>query len=153
MTTNPTNPLDRIRGLNPADMTDEELGVAVEMIAELVKIHDGQYPYWESPSFIILSNGAVVLKSGKISPALSYDALLPIVREWVGRSPDRMIALSLGLDRALMNSLLESVQDMRRDCTDWRFDETLATSWCLLQLTPRQLAEAFVTAAREVGDG
>jgi hypothetical protein len=142
MSDNP-NPLDRIRALAPADMTDDELGVAVLLAAGQVPKQSTSVKTFDllwcsaDPAegyFAILRSGGNIHNFAERHPALSYDALLPIVREWREKDPTQRY---------------------------WQFFEALDTmlNWprggsdgmMLLASTPRQLAEAFVTAAREVG--
>lgn len=127
--TQSTNPLDRIRSLTPADMTDDELGVAVN---------------YEAGLSISYSPG----KTHSPNPALSYDALLPIVRKWVGSNRPRCNQLLQRLCALLAGSNDDALED-------WPFatniDGLEHGFMALLSATPRQLAEAFVTAAREVG--
>lgn len=153
--TNP-NPLDRIRTLAPADMTDDELGVAMWISSGQCLIADGRYPHLHSlevrkiylnrmgnPSGGYLVVGELensnrrLAKCNEPNPALSYDALLPIVREW-WRSIS-MHGTSHETNQIIFNSEVT-----------WLVADEGGEVGINIELTPRQLAEAFVTAARSV---
>lgn len=170
MTTANPNPLDRIRSLAPADMTDDELGVAVLLeigckyvatrefaddgfVGHLSRadrhsfypplIHGPEFsPVWQDPN-----------------PAEYYDALLPIVREWVGSDIP-------GRGAPFVAALFSPEFGKKLDAAGWSFSvdddapdhdalmsglRSMMAACSFLHATPRQLAEAFVTAAREVG--
>lgn len=168
MVNNP-NPLDRIRSLAPADMTNDELGVAVLIGAGnplnerrrssppfigdtwYTLHHKGYEPsQWASTERVSLHTNAIYWGSFT-NPALDFNALLKIVREWVATSQRKLIRLIETFVEMFTDEWRpDGVESMLYDENEQDLDCTHTTAWCFLQYGPRQLAEAFVTAAREV---
>ena len=153
--------VDVIRRLNPADFADDEfgngaLGVALLMSAgaaveyhatddagDAIDIWSVEYGdgdvcvsiparlRWNAERHFYRRTAGGRLVSLP-NPALSYDILLPIVQEWCGRDRNREMLLELEVWRV-------------RDREHW--GHYLTWTW----MSPRQLAQAFLAAAREVG--
>lgn len=150
MTTTNPNPLDRIRALAPADMTDDELGVAVLWSAGHEPQPEGGAPkhrIWkDGRGYVCVYHGPpIIVDWYRPNPALDLDALFEIVRKWMGSDEQRCNLLRRGILRIL--DATRTPNPMRY----WLNDRDKAAGFmALLFATPRQLAEAFVTAAREV---
>lgn len=154
----PEDILNHIQNTPASDLNDDELGIAVLIAREyIMKPFDpgvGFFEYDLDDHEDYERIGAISSEYGiewfpewdSRNPVEDYAMLRRTVAQWCGKKPQRLkhlmfyIGLLLGEAPEAINSFQECGIN----------NDNLAILWMTFNITPRQLAIAFVTAARKI---